>query len=268
MTARRMLALGTSTAVIVACVAATVPACSQFWSCLGRLARAEVFSTSDIGAVPLLAAGVGIAWLTRLCYLVLRTRYLCGQLHSGTCPFALQQAVARTGATRVICIETETELAFCCGALRPAIYLSGGLVRRLRASELDAVLLHEKHHGRRRDPLRYAAAVALRDVCFSVPLLDWLARRQRENAELRADRAVMGILGPAPLAGALSSLGRSPSPAVVAAFHGTIELRAAQILGEEIPPRHPARVLWLVSAAGIVPLLATANCIVQLLSSR
>ena len=43
------------------------------------------------------------------------------------------------------------------GGRQDGAEVSRGLVARLTAEELDAVLLHEQHHARRHDPLRQAA---------------------------------------------------------------------------------------------------------------
>ncbi len=64
------------------------------------------------------------------------------------------------------------------------------------------MLLHELHHCRRRDPFRYAVALALKDICFYLPILGCLAQYLGENAELRADRvAIVGAGRPFLLSG-------------------------------------------------------------------
>lgn len=265
-TTRSRLTLGLGAAVMVACVLMTTPACSHVWACLVRSAHRELAGSSIRVAVFAFVLLTWLAWVVRLCHLILRTRYLVGRLPIGTCPSKLQAAAERTSVGQVFCIESTAKLAFCCGAGRPRIYLSAGLVSGLRECEVDAVLLHELHHRRRRDPLRYASVVALKDVCFYIPLLDWLAQFQRENAELRADRAVMRTLGPRPLAGALATLSTASAPALVAAFHGATELRAAQILGDRLPARRPGPGLWVASTLGAVAVLFSVNCVFQLAS--
>ena len=262
------LALGTPVIVMLACAVLTIPACSRLGPCLTSAAQTDLWGASIREASLLVGAATLAAWSLRLCHLITRTGQLVQQLPVRPHPPELREAMDRTGAAPVVCVETDAPLAFCAGALRPAIYLSLGLVRHLRPHELDAVLIHEMHHSLRRDPLRYAVAIALKDVCFYVPLLGWVARHQRENAELRADQAVMRILGPRPLAGALWALSNAPAPALVAAFLGAAELRAAQVLGDPLPIRRPPASLWLGSAAGILALLATANCLVQIVPLR
>ena len=258
------LTLGMLTFVTVACTLVAIPACSRVAPCLASAAQTELWSASIPATALLIGTLTLLTWSLRLCHLVIRTRHLVAQIPACAYPRQLEKAVDRTGASRVICVETDATLAFCAGALRPTIYLSLGAVRRLRPEELDAVLLHEMHHGRQRDPLRHAMALALRDVCFYLPILNWLSRHQRENAELRADQAAMQVLGPRPLAGALWALGSTPAPSLVAAFQGVAKLRAAQVLGDPLPVRRPSGSLWLGSAVGIFALLMTANCVVQI----
>jgi Zn-dependent protease with chaperone function len=81
--------------------------------------------------------------------------------------------------------------AFCAGFLRPAIYVSRGAVNALTAPQLEAVLAHEHHHRRVRDPLRFACARVLAQAVFFIPVLRPLRDRYAELAELRADRAAV-----------------------------------------------------------------------------
>lgn len=84
--------------------------------------------------------------------------------------------------------------AFCAGLLRPRVYVSAGAVAVLDEAALDAVLAHERHHARRRDPLRFAAGRVLADALFFLPELGLLVERQQALAELSADEsAVDGV---------------------------------------------------------------------------
>ena len=97
--------------------------------------------------------------------------------------------------------------AFCAGFLRPAIYVSRGAVDALTASQLEAVLAHEHHHRRVRDPLRFACARVLAQAVFFVPVLRPPARSlrrsrraaRRPGRRLRrrgpAERAGIGVAG-------------------------------------------------------------------------
>ena len=63
--------------------------------------------------------------------------------------------------------EGQALRAFCTGLLCPRVYVSSGAVAQLSTEELDAILAHEAHHARLRDPLRILFARVLGDaLCF------------------------------------------------------------------------------------------------------
>lgn len=102
--------------------------------------------------------------------------------------------------------------AFCAGVFRPRVYLSAVARERLSETELRAVIAHEGHHARCRDPLRLFVARILADALFFVPALHRLERRYAELAELAADEAAVRVGGSAALASALLKLGASDHP--------------------------------------------------------
>lgn len=119
--------------------------------------------------------------------------------------------------------------AFCAGLVRPRIYLSSGAVELLRPAEREAVLNHEWHHARRRDPLRLLVARSLADGLFFVPAMARLAERYAALAELAADEAaVESARGPQALASALLAFDSHPDPSVV----GVAPERVDRLLGE------------------------------------
>ncbi len=85
-------------------------------------------------------------------------------------------------------------VAFCMGFLRPRIYLSRVALERLSEAQLAAVLAHEAHHARRRDPLRQAVLAVLADSLFFLPALRRLEQRYQELAELAADEAAVNAV--------------------------------------------------------------------------
>src|SRR6201996_9427215 len=88
-------------------------------------------------------------------------------------------------------IDDERPQAFCAGLLNPRVCVSSGAVASLDETALDAVLAHEAHHARRRDPLRLAVGRVLARALFFVPGLAELVRRQQDLAELGADESAM-----------------------------------------------------------------------------
>lgn len=57
------------------------------------------------------------------------------------------------------------------------------------------MLAHERHHARRRDPLRLASGRVLADALFFLPALRRLVERQQALAEIGADEAAVATAG-------------------------------------------------------------------------
>jgi hypothetical protein len=105
-------------------------------------------------------------------------------------------------------VDSASPTAFCGGYLTPSIYLSRGALELLDANELRAVVAHERHHARRRDPLRLLVARALAAALFFIPLLRRMAERYEAIGELAADEAaVRDLERRGPLASALLKFG-------------------------------------------------------------
>jgi hypothetical protein len=150
-------------------------------------------------------------------------------------------------------IDDDRPLAFCAGLLRPRVYVSAGAVALLDAPALEAVLRHERHHARRRDPLRLAAGRVLARSLFFMPGLGKLARRQETLAELSADEEAMGTEpgNRSALARAMLSFSGADGPI---GFDAT---RVDHVLGEPPSWRFPA-LLCLAAALAAVLVLALA----------
>ena len=88
-------------------------------------------------------------------------------------------------------IDDERPHAFCAGFLRPRVYVTSGALAILDAPALDAVLLHEQHHARRRDPLRQATSRVMARAMFFLPAVRELGRRQQALAEMSADESAV-----------------------------------------------------------------------------
>lgn len=163
----------------------------------------------------------------------------------------LLDAARSAGLRGVNCVDSVTANAFCAGALRPRVYVTTGLLERLEAAELEAVLAHEAAHARRRDPLRRAVASGVALSFFFMPLIRWWSRHDLEQSEVKADRRAMERVGRKPLAAALWRLDDESGLSLIPAFAGAADLRVAQILGDPLPRRRPSPWIWLLSAAGL-----------------
>lgn|SRR2546425_2720143 len=128
-------------------------------------------------------------------------------------PPQLVRAAAHAGvASATVCFDDLRPIAYCAGLFRPRVWVSRGAVRTLERRELEAVLLHEAYHLRRRDPWRILVAQILHRMLFPFPLVDSLVSRFEVARELDADQEALRAQGSAVwLAGALAALGRGVS---------------------------------------------------------
>lgn len=117
----------------------------------------------------------------------------------------LRPELRRVDGDAVFVVAGVVPRAFCGGVLRPRVYLSHGAFDGLTDDELRAVVAHEQHHVRRREPLRLAVRSVVQEMLFFVPVLSSLDARLRVVEELRADQmAVRRSAGdPRPIASAL-----------------------------------------------------------------
>jgi len=211
------------------------------------------------------AAITTAAWATRVALLVTAADREAGRLVLVEPGEALAAAMRRTGVT-ARCLATDRSVAFCTGAWRPRIHAAQGLGDSLRPDELDAVLLHEAAHARRRDPLRRAMWRAASDLLVPFPIVGWLAERAIEAQELGADRAAIRCLGPEPVAGALLCLAVDASPATAAAFGGCADARVAQLLGEPHERTKISIVAIAATATGLVLHASLVACLSPLVA--
>ena len=144
--------------------------------------------------------------------------------------------------------------AFCAGLLRPRVYVSAGAVVLLDEAALNAVLAHERHHARRRDPLRFAAGRVLAHALFFLPEFGLLLERQQALAELSADESAVDGVPANRSALARAMLGFSDAR-TSGGDSGIDPARIDYLLGE--PPSWRFPVLLCLAAVGILTLLVT-----------
>ena len=216
-------------------------------------------------ALVLVVALVTLVWAMRCTWLAASSRSALGALPRQAIPTALSLAAERTGLSRVVLLSSTSPVAFCTGFLWPTVFVSAGLLSRLEPAELDAVLVHERHHAERRDPLRRIVMSAMRDALFFLPLLEWWIAARVVESELAADRRALAEVGLRPLAGALWATGNVSAVPVMAGFMGATAIRAAHLTGTPIPSRRATGRAVVQSAIGLVAVAAVAMCAVSTL---
>jgi len=193
-------------------------------------------------AIVLGFTGVGLAVLS-LAIRSLLAHYRAQRRVLSALPLVREITLRGTVAT---VFAHERPRAFCAGLLRPRIYLSSAALQMVPVAELDAVLEHEAHHCRRRDPLRMLIVELLEDSLFFLPLMRRLRERYCALAELAADEAAISGTGDrSALAAALMTFAATPSSGVV----GIAPERVDHLLGER--PR------WQLSASLLTGALVT-----------
>lgn len=163
---------------------------------------------------------------------------------------------APLGPPRTFVFADDGPNAFCAGLLRPRIFISTGTLATLGHDQLQAVLAHEQHHARSRDPLRLLLARTVRDALFFLPGMNELAERYAALAEVAADGAAVDADGGdrRSLAAALLAFDSASvsSPAVV----GIAPERVDTLLGDrpawQLPLALIAAALVLLTSLGVV----------------
>lgn len=206
------------------------------------------FALPDVGVASAAALFLGSL---AVAVVVLSVRSLVGQVRA-TRRFLAELGVTRKEPDGSLVFAAAAPQAFCAGLLRPRIYVSDTALATLGADELAAVLAHEAHHRRLRDPLRIALTRAVSDGLFFLPVARRLAERYGALAELAADGAAVRSRGAQPLASALLSFERADRAVV-----GLAPERVDHLLGERTAWELPlALIAW--SAAVLVAVGAVA----------
>jgi Zn-dependent protease with chaperone function len=247
----------TGLALFVALTALTfdVPSAAS----LVEACRSFVLPQLSFGSVAALVLGslafavLGLAARSAIRQVVASRRFLRGLHFSGPAPAG--------DATLFI---DEHPQAFCAGLLRPRIYISTGALRALAPEELEAVLAHEAHHARYRDPIRILFARMLSDSLFFLPVLHRLADRYAALAEIAADASAVRRHGGdrRPLAAALLAFDEQISSPMV----GIAPERVDHLLGERPRWELPLALLaWAIVAvlALVIVALRTAQATVH-----
>ncbi len=251
------LVLAGTLAMLAASIAAQsmftlgVPRGTELWNACAGFSLPQRLSASVIAALVL--GGLALATITAAMRSVVR------QLRATRSFLAALQVTDVLPRGPVVFADTRA-MAFCAGYLRPRVYVSTAALHALTRDQLDAVLAHELHHARGRDPLRVMLTRVTSDALFFVPALRRSAEGYACLAELAADAtAVRAHRGdPRPLAAALIAFDAPSGPAVT----GVAPERVDHLLGHR--PRWAVPLLSIVSSlAGTVLILLAAMRISQ-----
>ena len=165
----------------------------------------------------------------------------------------LATAAARAGCSgRVVEVADAAPYAFTYGIWHPRIVVSTGLTEAATRDELAAVLHHEHHHLRNRDPLTVLAVRSWAAAFFPVPLVGAVLQRILDRQELKADRAALHACGVGAVAGALLKAVGEPAvaPGTALAAMGGPRLLEARVT--QLETGHRPRMFTAITPATVL----------------
>ncbi len=148
------------------------------------------------------------------------------------------------------------------GWWRPVVLVPAGLLTRMPAPLLEALLAHELAHIARRDYLVNLLQACVEALLFFHPVVWWLSARVRAERELIADELAAGAIGDRRrLASALEALAASASAAAGAEL--VLSARGGSLLRriEALVAQRPRSASW--RPAAVATLLAGAALLAQ-----
>lgn len=204
-------------------------------ACLAGAAVTSPILAATIGG-PLVVVAVLLAWNARRHAKVVRV------LAAGSRPGELHDLPVRWRP-----LSSHAGVA---GLRRPTIFCDPQLPQRLTADELRALVLHERCHQLRRDPLRLVVLASIDPLVRCLSGGRQRLERWRGELEIRADRHALdhGATRPALARTLLKLDGPDPQPATVG-FATAVELRLRALLDPDAapPPRSHRRCALLGS---------------------
>lgn len=212
------------------------------------------------GAAPALPASAPLLALLVAAPLAVAARRAAHRVRRGRAWRALRRLAASGGPEGCRVLEIQRPLAVTAGLLRPAVYLSRGLLGALTPEQVAAVGAHEAAHRRRGDPLRLA--LARLGARLHLPGTGRALQADLALAtERAADEAAAHRVGDrAAVAEALVAVARMRprSEGAVAFAAAPVELRVQALLADAPPPYRPWRGAG-TALAGVAAMLATAS---------
>ncbi|CAG7644493.1 Protease HtpX [Paenibacillus solanacearum] len=99
------------------------------------------------------------------------------------------------GGRALIVVRCERPVAFTMGFVRRDVFLTTGLLELLDAKEIEAVIHHERFHGRHADPLKTFLLSLFATMFWYIPLMKWFHQQYKIARELLADQYAIDRMG-------------------------------------------------------------------------
>lgn len=203
--------------------------------CLGIMPFLQVLGEAGKALILVFMSFAFLYVISRTVVRILRTLAFVDRAERNAVPF---RDVSRFPFLESVTVfKDRLPLAFTGGFLKPRVYLSTKLVDILDEKELRAVILHESHHQRSKDPLKGLVVSFISDFLFFLPISRFLKKTYHLTSEMTADAySVSSQADPLDLVGSLLKVQKLNGPATSWFFDPTTE-RAKHLLGQ--PSRIP-----------------------------
>ncbi len=164
---------------------------------------------------------------------------------------------------KVHLLDSEVPLCFCTGFISPRVYLSRGMVEKLEPQELEALLLHEKHHLENYDPLKILLGRLVVAALFFIPALQDILEQYLIDKEIAADWSAIQHQGHfRGIAGALEKLLQEhstiPAEGLTAGGAEALSYRIDHLMGHASQCGHRIPIPHLITSFLIIALIIVA----------
>lgn len=230
------------------------------WLCNHWMSQLGWMSVGHFLMLLVVLTFVGTSWM--LSVRIIQTRAALTKLRSmeiRTWSAELSTRYRHLKKPRFLVVDKPSPAAFTIGLWQPCIVLSTGLLSMLDPDEERAVIYHEVHHLRHRDPLKTTMLSVFAAVMPYIPVLKHTSQQYRTVREILADNEAIERTGNAAGIGSAllkllrtcSPSGEGRAPTIQSSFADTsVNVRISRLLDPELDValRLP-RYAILVSAA-------------------
>ncbi len=170
-------------------------------TCITGLTSVIHLSVDMFPFVILPLAGVGILAIgSKVFFSCIRTRVKITKLTKiklKRIPIKIQPILFRYGIQQheVTVVRSRQLFAYTIGIWSSKIVVSSSLIRRLSAPELEAVILHERHHQQHSHALLFFIGEIVNSILFLMPIFDDILISMKLKFEGEADKAVIAHQG-------------------------------------------------------------------------
>lgn len=170
-------------------------------TCITGLTSVIHLSTDVFPFIILPLAGLGILTVgLKVFFSYIRTRIKITKLTKtklNRMPIKIQQLLVRHTIQQheIVVVHSSRLFAYTIGIWSPKIIISSTLIKRLSAPELEAVILHERHHQQHSHALLFFIGEIVNSILFLLPIFDDILISMKLKFESEADKAVIAHQG-------------------------------------------------------------------------